>query len=408
MCGPLVYALDMSTDHRFACIIIDDEPLGHNSGGSQPVLIANQPVLARQIALLRSAGFSDIIVLEQGSSGQRSQKLRDLGPFASVTSVSQLLERIADNQSVLLMGEGCLPSLELLQQMRAVESGAILVRDAATSDDRHERIDLNDRFAGMLMMPNTALGNVPAMEADWSLLSMILRHAVQLNFARMPIPIGPMEPLRCDSVKSADEAEKWQFRVLEAHIADQSATASPLRRWLLLPLAQMALPTLWSKGAQVLRYLPYAGVGLGAIAMLLAWLAWPIAAIVFLLSAFVCDEIVAQSRDFSPSPLGGSELHWAGVGISLLFSPWLVLWSGSMPSNLAAVLAGGLVSLAFLQQNLGHSAANAIWVGAFEAMVLAIAALIAGLSVGTTALLVAAIVLLQNVWRPLASRLKTI
>ena len=121
-----------------------------------------------------------------------------------------------------------------------------------------------------------------------------------------------------------------------------------------------------------------------------------------------CDEIVAQSRDFSPSPLGGSELHWAGVGISLLFSPWLVLWSGSMPSNLAAVLAGGLVSLAFLQQNLGRSAANAIWVGAFEAMVLAIVALIAGLSVGTTALLVAAIVLLQNVWRPLASRLKRI
>lgn len=397
---PLRYAADMATTNSIACIILDEEPLGQYADNMPPILIAGRSVLARQIAMLFAAGFTEIVLLGRVSVGAWGDHV------TGATSVAQLLDRVSDDQSIMILGAASLPSPELLDQMRATQGGAILVRDAATSDDRHERIDLNDRFAGLLLMSKTVLSHLPDVDEDWSLLSMMLRHAVQLDMPRVPIPIGPMEPIRCDDVRSTDDAEKWQLRALDAHIAGQSALASPLQRWLVLPIVKLALPSLWNGGRELLRYIPYAAFALGVLALIFAWLAWPVAAILVLITAKICDEVAAQSSRFNMEAMQDSEIRWAFGILCFIMPLWIVIWSNSMPSLLAAIASGTLVSLALLHQQIARPVP--FWVGPVETMALALCAILAGVGIGTAALLIAAVVMVQNVWRPLALRLKTI
>jgi hypothetical protein len=368
-------------------------------------------LMDQQLAALMFAGISNVAIFANGAMHGLDEIIthwRAQGLNISVFPDRKSAEKCtAGYEMMLLMAHNLIATPTSFAHAAARVDPILFVRDAATSDERHERIDLNDRWTGIALLPVKYLDELPELAEDWSLQSALLRQAVQNGIPRETMAIGPSSPLQSEIIVDFDDVDRWQTRQMDQHFAIARATASPFRRWVSLPLAHVAVPLLWHTRADAVQIATWIRYALLALAVLLALLQWPIAALCCLILVLVLEEIDDQNTALSVRGIGDL-LPFQVYSIIWFALPAAALMSAGTIGHLNAFLIGAVAATSVAVTSAVRPVAENWVVARQEAVVLALCCALAGLSLANTVLLTALAVMVSGFWRPIWSRLNAI
>ena len=311
------------------------------------------------------------------------------------------------NATMLVLAHNLVATSATVHHAMARSEPTLFVRDAATSDERHERIDLNDRWTGIAVLPVQFLAELPELAEDWSLQSALLRHAVQKAVPRETLAIGPAAPFQSEIIVERGDVARWQSRMVQHHFDQELTVATPFRRWVSLPLARVVLPLLWERQEEAAQLVTWGRYALLVMAFILALLQWLPAALCLLIPLILLEEIDSQHTALSAHRRG--HLSASQIYSAAWFAfPIIAIMSVEAMPFFSGFLLGGIVSIA-VASTAALRSAQEIWVVTRqEAVLLALGTAIVGLSVADSALLTTLAVLASGFWRPIWSRLKAI
>ena len=400
----------LQTKTKLACLFIDTAVSGKHAVGPLTRFGAGT-LLDRQIAALAAADIQEVAIwMDRAFAGMDTiiTKWREVGLSITVlNTIDAMAQWAAASPSVLILAHNLLANSETLAHVAHVKEPSVFVRDAATSDERHERIDLNDRWTGMAVLPTRFLSELPELADDWSLQSALLRHAVQKGVRRESMAIGPAAPWQSEIAVDGGDVARWQSRMVDQHFDNELSKAAPFRRWIGLPFARMALPLLWGKGEEVSPLVTWARYALLVMAFILALLQWLPAALCLLIPLLLVEEVDRQYAALSPHQSEGA------MAVAINDAAWFAfpivgIMSVAGVSHFSAFLLGGVLASAIAVASIARQADEKWVLSRPESVVLALAFAIIGLSVSDSALLIALAALVSGFWRPIAVRLKAI
>lgn len=397
-----------------ACLFVDAASAVALNTGPQPVgplaRFGAGTLLDQQLAALWTADVRQAAFLVDGTVpglddvlGQWRAKGLHIAVFADLRA---LLELANEFDLMLILAHNLVATAQTVTHALTQRDPTLFVRDAATSDERHERIDLNDRWTGIAILPVKYFAELPDLAEDWSLQSALLRHAVQKGVRRETMAVGPAAPLQSAMIVDFGDVERWQSRVVQQHFDQQFASAMPFRRWISLPFSRMVLPLLWERqkeAAQLVR----GRYALLVMAFILALLQWLPAALCLVFPLLLVEEVDRQYDAMSPHRHGNtmaSRLYW---GAWFAFPIIGIMSVGGMP-YFGGFLLGGILSSA-IAASAAMRPADETWVVARqEAVIVSLACIIVGLNIADAVLLTSLAVMVSGFWRPIWSRLKAI
>ncbi len=368
-------------------------------------------LLDQQLSVLVASGIQDVALLSDFVAPMIEETMlhwRERGlHIAAFSDRSALAEWTKKSASLLILGHNVLATPATIAHAAGQERPILFVRDAATSDDRHERIDLNDRWTGIAVLPSAYLNNLPQLAEDWSLQSALLRHAVQNGVPRETMAIGPSATLQSEIIVDAGDIERWQGRTVQQHFDQENTTATPFRRWISLPLARTMMPLLWDSRAEAAQIVAWGRYALMVIVFILALLQWPIAALGLLIPVLLLEEVSRQNSALSVRVTDDALLAkvYSGAWFAL---PAVALMSSGVTSQLNAFLIGGTAALSVAVSAAARPMSEKWVIARDEAVVLTLGCAIAGLSLTSAGLLTSFAVLICGFWRPIWSRLNAI
>lgn len=294
----------------------------------------------------------------------------------------------------LFLQDGLLPSSGMIDDAVRKRESTIYTRAAASSDDRHERIDLNDRWAGLAVLQGKLVHNLDDIPEDWNLGSALLRQAVQGGARRKQIDISPGSSFRSDLVQTNGDAHSAEKRLIADYRADQSAR----RRGLLARVGRffsgLVLPYIWN-GALSHAQFRLIMLGAGLLTLFLALLGLSVPAIFAAIGALLLHE--AYKDEAAVAGISKAEYGSEAGSILLLLlavsSPVGVVATAGF--SMTAVSAGLLFPLALaVAKRLDPITAVSDWRMDPMAALVAVAALSAiGLSLMSAVLTVATLTL---------------
>lgn len=365
----------------------------------------------QQLSTLVSAGIDDIVLLTRSLTPAMQAIVNDWhergATIEAAPNADAVLHGTESGSQLLILAENLVTTSATLAHVAENTDPVLFVREAATSDDRHERIDLNDRWAGLAVIPAEFLANLPELEADWSLQSALLRHAVQQNVRRETLTIGPAAPYQSEIIIDFDDLERWQKREMQRHFTESRLHASPFRRWIGIPLSNAALPMIWNTDADVAQIINWSRHALLVLALAIAFLQWPTAALGVLILVLLLEEVDWHHTALSNRNLDNAFMARAYPLLWAIF-PVVALLSAAVSGQIDALLLGLLVSLSLAIGEWTDSTQADQKIMRDEAVVIGFVMLAVGVSLTTTALFIATAALVSGFWRPLSSRLKPI
>ncbi len=393
-----------------ACICIDPHMENADEVGAA-TRFASGTVLDHQVQALLQAGIVKIGILASGNVAHLEALLlpwQQRGvDIVLLIKPDEVVGWAKAAPLILVVGHNVVATQETYAFAAQSAVPTLFVRDAATSDDRHERIDLNDRWVGISAMPPRYFSDLRGLDEEWSLQSALLRHAAQNNVIRCTLEAGPVSPYQNEVLVHHEDLSRWEGRVLQQHFDAEILVANPFRRWISVPFAHLVVPMLWDTRADAGMLLSHSRYAILGIALLLAFLQLPLVALLVLAILVVVEEIVVHARHwdrFSAESAVANKVYlaiWAIVPLVLLLRS-----GGGIAFDNG--LAGMLISL-----TIGISAAcrapeDKPLVTRDEAILLGILSVMVGQTLHTAALFVSIAVLTANFWRPIVLRLKAI
>ena len=325
----------------------DDSPGPDGPGAYLP--IAGVPMVERLVRRLSDAGIEQLIVLSDAPSRELKRILADFqggGRSATVLSkASDMHDYIRADSPVLLIENGVLPSPALLDEMTHRTRPIIYTRSVASSDDRHERIDLNDRWAGLAVVEGSLAHGFDDLPDGWNIASALLRRAVQKSVAREPLAISPGSDQRADLVRTLDDARTIEKRLTDALHTQKASSAGGVLRWLGAKLSATVLPRIWA-GSFTARQLGIALVIAAAMTMLFSVFSWIVPALVCALVTVVGCETWRDANTLAgrANISRNSAIVRSSLGIVVASAPVALIAVSGL--TLAAVAAGLMLPLA--------------------------------------------------------------
>src|SRR3954449_10797906 len=188
-----------------------------DSGGIRALLpLAGRTLVEYQARCASAAGAAPIVVVVERvpqalQDAFERLRLDGIAVFP-VSDVNEAVSRFEAGSTILLIGDGIAPSVNLVTGLAAEpEPSVATVRD----DELHEnfeRIDGESRWAGVAVVDAHLLGSTAAMLGDWDLQSTLLRRAIQEGARRMPIAAQGSEPVL---VQRAEDLNRLQRSLLD-------------------------------------------------------------------------------------------------------------------------------------------------------------------------------------------------
>jgi len=302
--------------------------------------LAGRTLIEYQARCAGAAGCAPIVVLVEMvpvALAAALERLRAEG--IAVVAVSDPQEAAAHFEShsrVLQMGDGVAPAMPLVERIVALEERAVLtVRD----DDGHhdfERIDNEQRWAGLAMVDGQTLLSTAAMLGDWDLLSTLLRRTIQAGALLVPAGQG-LTPYHAQGGGGPQAFDRSLL------VASRRARPDWVSRFL-LPVAEefateQFMPTRvrpsWLVTTALLLTLA------GALAISRGYL-WP--ALGLLLVGMPLDIVGERLGQLRLQPLSARSLTrrllWPASGLALLALGWFQANHGGTWGALATAIAG--------------------------------------------------------------------
>lgn len=317
-----------------------------DSGGLAALLpLAGRTLVEYQARCAAAAGASPIVILVEripAALNQAFDRLRSEGlNVIAVSDGNEAASRFEPGESVLLIGDGIAPPVELLAGLAEDPEPVVL---AVPDDDVHrdfERIDGVSRWSGVALVDGRTLGSTAAMLGDWDLASTLLRRTLQAG-ARL-VPVAPeSEPLLA---RNAADLAAFERSLIEG---SRSGRTDVVSRYLLPPVEDFATERLMETGVRA-EWLVYLALALTVGAAFAFSRGWHWAAVVVLALSAPLDLVARRLGLLRMKPLPprfwAQRALWPAAGLALLaLGGWQARHDGGWGAFLAAVTA-----LAFAQ-----------------------------------------------------------
>lgn len=301
---------------------------GPGPGGLRALLpLAGMSVVEHQARRAIEAGAARVLLLIDEGPGELLEAVARLRHDGIQTGMAHGIDQVADavgeDETVLLIAEACLPEVGLLRAVCRAHVPALAVLDDTSDHGQFERIDAEQRWAGVALLDGHRLAETAAMIGAWDPVSTLLRRAVQEGAGRIDAAHPPILATDAAALATAEQAI----------LAGARKPADDLiGRVLFAPTEELAMPLLLARKTEANVV---AGIGallafVGGALSLAGWRWLPL--IGLLLSGLAgagaarLGRIRQRSR-FQERIFGWVRLVGAGLGVAGL-SRMLALGSG--------------------------------------------------------------------------------
>ena len=304
-------------------------------------------LLDLQIGAAQRFGCEKYIFLcpvTHGALLQKIDAMKQQGLDAEyVRSPSDLVQYASHQDHIVYIADGILPNAEIVEQLSGAPQELLFTVLHADEYQEFERIDLNQRWLGIVSLKTSRLSAMIDIPDDWEVGSALLRTAVQADCPRAIISDRRMGSGAIAHVQSEISAEQFTRRKLKEMPVKRD---NFLSRFLLHPLTKRSLPWLWKKQAAP-QYLGIFSLTAGLAAILTAVLGYPVASLSLLFfgsAAQFARTAMIQFGNIVPIR------DWTGLALDLLAATGvgILLFQASDAVTLVPNIVIGTLLLAHL------------------------------------------------------------
>ena len=311
-----------------------------DSGALRALLpLAGRTLVEYQVRCAAAAGAAPVVVIVERvpqALQDAFERLRlDSIGVVPVSDINEAISRFEAGSSILLIGDGIAPPVDLVTRMAEQAEPAVAIVPDNEEHQAYERIDAGSRWAGVAMADANLLGSTAAMLGDWDLQSTLLRRAIQEGAVRVQASEAGGEPLL---VESADQLADFQRVLIQASRGARTDFAS---RYLLAPVEDFATEQLMETPVRPL-WLVWAALALtlgGAFCFSRGWLG---AGLILLILSTPLDLIAGRLASLRLKPLPTRMLSrlalWPASGLAVLA---IGLWEMRHGPGWGALVAAG-------------------------------------------------------------------
>jgi hypothetical protein len=172
-----------------AALIIADEDGAE--AGSALVPILGQPLVELQVRQAHAAGAGHIVIctaqVPAGLVAALDRLRADAINVAIVRSAREAADSIHPDEAVLLIGQGCAATTDLIHQMAAGDNSLVAVEPLDPRSHRQELIDAQHGWAGLARIDGSLVRKTSQIPGDWALGPTLLRLAIQAGAGRFNV-----------------------------------------------------------------------------------------------------------------------------------------------------------------------------------------------------------------------------
>ena len=184
--------------------------------------LAGRTLIEYQVRCAAAAGAAPIVVVVERvpqmlQDAFERLRLDSIGVFA-VSEINEAISRFEAGSSIIMIGDGVAPPVELVTQMAEQAEPAVTIVPDDEQHQAYERIDAGSRWAGVAIVDANLLGSTAAILGDWDLQSTLLRRTIQDGALRLP---------------ARSSAASANCRTI--NVPKPSSGGLPARDWLTLP-----------------------------------------------------------------------------------------------------------------------------------------------------------------------------
>jgi hypothetical protein len=311
-----------------------------------------------QARLLIAAGASQLVVVVSRLTPELLGAINRLArrgvSVDAVRSPAEALAKLHPLARVLWLADGLVTTSAIVETMRDRDHDTLLV---AQNGEGLERIGPNAVWAGVATLDPQRIAEVAKLPADYDFASSLLRVTAQGGAEQLPLPETALREghgIQRDSRVLATKSRA-------ALVAALGARTNWVDRFLVAPLARLALPPLVARGVPAVALTGLGGV-LSLVSLVAISFGWPasgLAALVLGLACLSLADVLAWLRD---ERLLGTILRWTGpVSVALA-----TLLLGQQVGFLAAsatppLLALGTVIAGALAERAASATTRHLW-----------------------------------------------
>lgn len=207
-------------------------------------------LLDLQIRAAQRIGCEKFVFLcpvTHGALLQKIDEMKQQGLDAEyVRSPSDLVQYASDQDHIVYFADGIIPNEEIVDQLGGAPQELLFTVLHAEEYQEFERIDLNQRWLGIVSLNASRLVAMIDIPDEWEIGSALLRTAVQADCPRAIISDRRMGAGAISHIQSELSAAQYTRRKLKDMPA---AKDNFLNRFLLRPLIKRSLPRLWARKA---------------------------------------------------------------------------------------------------------------------------------------------------------------
>ncbi len=284
--------------------------------------LAGMSVIEYQARRAAEAGAARILLLIDEAPVELSEaiaRLRSDGiQTGMVQGIDQAADALAQDDKVLLIAEGCLPAIGLLRALSAAPMPALGTLPDTPEYGQFERIDAEQRWAGVALLDAHRIAETAAMIGAWDPVSTLLRRAVQEGATRIAAVTPPILVTDPSSLAAAEQAI---FAAAREPARDLIGTL------LFVPAEELAMPLLMARKSDP-TLIAGGAAALALLGGILASAGWPwLALLALLLSGPLAGGAARLARISQRSPsrqhlfgsvrIGGAALAAVGMAQTL-------------------------------------------------------------------------------------------
>ncbi|MEO5867104.1 MAG: hypothetical protein ABIS14_14950 [Sphingomonas sp.] len=293
-----------------------------------------------QARLLVAAGASQIVLVVARMTPELLGAINRIGrrgiTVDAVRTAGEVAEKLHPLAQLLVVADGLVTNGGIVDLLAGEGGDALLVIDDRDVPEGFERVGALTAWAGLARLDPRHIAEVAALPKDYNFQSTLLRVAAQAGPEHIRLPAGEAAH---GIVRDSRTLVGRGKAILTALISPPVRWAD---RWVLAPVARLALPML------VARSTPTAAVS--GVALLLAvaalsalYLAWPTIGMVLTIVAtlgFSLGAVLAWVRDEDALVRFSRAATLATVALAALLVGDLVRRDGGAATGLVAAVAG--------------------------------------------------------------------
>lgn len=250
----------------FAVLDADDRP--GTLAATLP--FAGMTVIEYQARLLIGAGASQIVIVVARLTPELLGAIARIGrrgvTVDNVRSAAEAAARLHPLSALLVLSDGLVTTEAVLAPVAQQEGDALLVVSKGDAALGYELIGGGDAWAGIARLDGRRLGEVAAMPRDYDVQSALLHVAAQAGAVRLMLPED--ERRAGHGIERRSDTLETRSRAVVA--ASLAARTGWFDRWIVRPLARLALPLLMRRHVPTTALAGAAGA-LGAIGLVALW-----------------------------------------------------------------------------------------------------------------------------------------